>query len=190
MVRGQLTFISGGVRSGKSAYAEQLLTSGTGRLIYIASGVPTDFEMQARIQKHKQDRAAFHWTTIEQPVDFEKVLPFIEPGDAILWDCLTTWLANELFEGYDTGNPCILRPNCMEQKVDMLFQSIDTLLNMAAQLIIVSNEVLHDLAPHEAETEMYRTWIGEVHQKLVAKADIAIEMESGIPIYWKGADRR
>ena len=52
MVRGQLTFISGGVRSGKSAYAEKLLVvnearENRGRLVYIASGIATDPEMQA-----------------------------------------------------------------------------------------------------------------------------------------------
>ena len=73
MVRGKLTFISGGVRSGKSAYAEKLLVDEAekngGRLVYIASGIATDSEMQARIERHQTDRAAHNWTTIEQPVE-------------------------------------------------------------------------------------------------------------------------
>ncbi|MDS9472314.1 bifunctional adenosylcobinamide kinase/adenosylcobinamide-phosphate guanylyltransferase [Sporosarcina pasteurii] len=190
MVRGQLTFISGGVRSGKSAYAEKLLTDASqgkqGRLVYIASGLPTDEEMSERIQKHQEDRANFNWTTIEQPVDFEQVLPLIQTGDYILWDCLTTWLANELYVGYETGTPCVNRLDCMEQKVEDLIDSIDAILKKASNLVIVSNEVLHDVAPNEGETEKYRAWIGEIHQKIVAKAQTAIEMDSGIPIFWKG----
>ena len=73
MVRGKLTFISGGVRSGKSSYAEKLLVNEAqkngGRLVYIASGVATDSEMQARIERHKSDRSTHSWTTIEQPVE-------------------------------------------------------------------------------------------------------------------------
>ena len=60
MVRGKLTFICGGVRSGKSAYAERWLVNEArkngGRLVYIASGKATDSEMQARIERHQQDR--------------------------------------------------------------------------------------------------------------------------------------
>ncbi|AOV08868.1 bifunctional adenosylcobinamide kinase/adenosylcobinamide-phosphate guanylyltransferase [Sporosarcina ureilytica] len=190
MVRGQLTFISGGVRSGKSAYAERLLTDASqrkhGRLVYIASGTPTDEEMSERIQKHQDDRADFNWTTIEQPIDFGQVLPFIQTGDYILWDCLTTWLANELYAGYETGTPCVNRPDCMEQKVEDLIDRIDAILKKASHLVIVSNEVLHEVAPNEVETEKYRAWIGEIHQKIVAKSQTAIEMESGIPIFWKG----
>lgn len=190
MVCGQLTFISGGVRSGKSAYAERLLTDASqvkhGRLVYIASGLPTDEEMHERIQKHQDDRADFNWTTIEQPVDFGQVLPFIQTGDYILWDCLTTWLANELYEGIETGTPCIERTNCMEEKVKVLLDTIDAVVKEAAHLVIVSNEVLHDMTPDSEETEKYRAWIGDIHQKIVAKAQTAIEMESRIPIFWKG----
>ena len=82
MVRGKLTFISGGVRSGKSSYAEKLLVNeaqkNAARLVYIASGVATDSEMQARIERHKSDRSTHSWTTFEQPVELEEgiALPF------------------------------------------------------------------------------------------------------------------
>ncbi len=193
MVRGKLTFISGGVRSGKSAYAESLLTAGDDcnrRLIYIASGVPTDAEMKTRIEKHQQDRADFNWQTIEQPMNLSEVLPFIQQGDYILWDCMTTWLANELYEGWETGMPCIHQPNCMEKKELALLDSIQQILGKATHFIIVSNEVLHDLPSKYDETEIYRKWLGLLHQKVVGMADIAIEMEGGIPIYWKGEEAR
>src|SRR4051812_43140725 len=102
---GKLTFISGGVRSGKSSYAERLLVVGAaaakGRLVYIASGRAVDEEMKWRIDRHKLDRAEEAWLTIEQPVDLEKVLPFIQQNDFVLWDCLTTWLANELYTAHE-----------------------------------------------------------------------------------------
>lgn len=186
MVRGKLVFISGGVRSGKSRYAEQLLTNGQGRLLYIASGQATDEEMRKRIHQHQQDRATFHWETIEQPTNLEKALPFIKDGDCVLWDCMTTWLANELYEGWEEGMPCIERPNCMEVKVERLSETIDEITKRTNTFIIVSNEVLYDLPSISDETETYRKWLGKIHQFVVKKATVAIEMESGLPIFWRG----
>ncbi len=189
MVRGKLTFISGGVRSGKSAFAEQQLVqkaqSQNGRLVYIASGVKTDLEMVKRIDKHQIDREKFNWTTYEQPVKVEELLPFIQSGDLILWDCLTTWLANELYEGWETNTPCIHEPDCMAQKEKQLYNTIDVLLEKASELIIVSNEVLDELPSTYAETEIYSTWLGQIHQTLVKKANTAIEMDYSIATYWK-----
>ncbi len=189
MVLGKLTFICGGVRSGKSAYAEKCLVDEAqqngGRLVYIASGTSTDLEMQERIFKHRHDRANQYWTTLEQPVQLEGVLPFIQQGDYVLWDCLTTWLANELYMGWELGTPCIKQPGCMEQKAMQLYETLDTMLVEVAHLVIVSNEVLDELPSNEEETNVYSQWIGRIHQKLVAKADTAIEMDYGIVTYWK-----
>jgi len=189
MVRGKLTFISGGVRSGKSSYAEKLLVNeaqkNAARLVYIASGVATDPEMQARIERHKSDRSTHNWTTFEQPVELEKIVPSIQPGDYVLWDCLTTWLANELYTGWESGKPCIGQLGCMEQKETQLYTTIDILLSQAAHLVIVSNEVLDEMPSVYAETKIYSKWIGQIHQALVKKADTAIEMDYGIPIEWK-----
>ncbi|MEK5067260.1 bifunctional adenosylcobinamide kinase/adenosylcobinamide-phosphate guanylyltransferase [Sporosarcina sp. FSL K6-1508] len=185
----KLTFISGGVRSGKSSYAEKLLVDEVrengGRLVYIASGVATDSEMQVRIERHKSDRSTDSWTTLEQPVKLEEALSFIQQGDYILWDCLTTWLANELYMGWESGKPCIEQPGCMELKETQLYTTIDALVSLAAHLVIVSNEVLDELPSEYAETEIYSKWIGRIHQVLVKKASTAIEMDYGIPIVWK-----
>lgn len=194
MVCGKLTFISGGVRSGKSAYAERLLVAegeeNGGRLVYIASGTATDFEMRMRIQQHQVDRAADNWTTIEQPTNLEEVLSSIQQGDLVLWDCLTTWLANELYTGWETGTPCIQQSNCMVRKEEKLHKTIEVLLEKASQLVIVSNEVLDDFPPADEETEGYRKWLGDIHQKLVRRAHTAIEMEFGMPTFWKKEARR
>lgn len=189
MVQGKLIFISGGVRSGKSAFAEKIVISQSKenkRLVYIASGKATDDEMKKRIMKHQEDRVSYHWHTLEQPVNLEEVLPAIQEGDAILWDCMTTWLANELYEGWETGTPCIHKSNCMQRKEVQLFQTLEKLLERARTLVIVSNEVFHDVPSVYTETEIYRKWLGHLHQRVVKKAAVAIEMEGGIPIFWKG----
>ncbi|CAM3136755.1 bifunctional adenosylcobinamide kinase/adenosylcobinamide-phosphate guanylyltransferase [Filibacter tadaridae] len=193
MVRGKLTVIIGGVRSGKSAYAEKMLVDEAshvaGRLVYIASGTATDAEMQARIDRHKQDRAEIDCTTIEQPVELAGVVPSIQQGDLVLWDCLTTWLANELYSGWETATPCISEPGCMEQKEAQLYETINDILAKTSHLVIVSNEVLDELPSTYMETRTYSKWIGRIHQKLVAQADEAIEIDYGLATDWKNGQR-
>lgn len=187
MVCGTLTFISGGVRSGKSAHAEKRLVdeamkSGK-RLVYIASGTATDVEMKKRIRQHQADRSAFQWVTIEQPTNIEEVLPQLQTGDLIVWDCVTTWLANELYVGWETGTPCIGQANCMERKVAAMLRTVEKIVDVASSFVIVSNEVLDDIDSYAEETEVYRKWLGQIHQQLVARAHNAIEMVYGIPVY-------
>ncbi|GKV69115.1 hypothetical protein NCCP2716_16130 [Sporosarcina sp. NCCP-2716] len=191
---GTLTFICGGVRSGKSAYAEQLVRTEAektgGRLVYIASGTPGDAEMAARIARHQHDRADDGWTTIEQPTDLERVLPQLQPGDHVLWDCATTWLANVAFAGWETGTPCIEQPGCLEQELETLLGTNREIRRIARQLVIVSNEVFDETLNTEEATRSYTLTLGSLHQRIVADADIAIEMDSGIPVYHKGGVRR
>ncbi|MBD7909210.1 threonine-phosphate decarboxylase CobD [Sporosarcina gallistercoris] len=187
--RSTLTFISGGVRSGKSAYAEQLVRTEAaktgGRLVYIASGTATDEEMAERIARHRADRADDGWTTIEQPTHLENVLPNLQPDDHVLWDCVTTWLGNEAFEGWESGEPCILKHECMERKVATLLETIDRIQNQTNQLVIVSNEVFDESPKTEEITRTYTQILGALHQAIVEKADAAIEMDSGLPIVHK-----
>ena len=189
MVQATLTFISGGVRSGKSAYAERLLTGEEGRLVYIASGMASDPEMKRRIAKHQEDRQHADWHTIEQPRNLHDVLPHLQPGDLVLWDCVTTWLANELYEGYEDGAPCVERPGCLEGKMEQVLETLTRMKETVSQVVIVSNEVLDEWAHYGDETEIYRKMIGTLHQQIVRMADRALEMDHGIAIIRKGGDR-
>lgn len=189
MVQHKLTFITGGVRSGKSAYAEKVLreevSKTSGRLVYIASGVALDDEMKERIEKHRLDRLGDGWFTIEQPINLQEVYQDLRPNDYVLWDCMTTWLANELYEGWET-TPCIHKPGCIEEKASRLQETIALIQQKVAHFVIVSNEVFHEPTSLYTDTECYRKWLGQLHQLVVERSTTAIEMESGIPIYWKG----
>lgn len=175
----ELIFISGGVRSGKSAYAESLARKAPGeRKLYIASGVANDAEMAERIARHREDRAKDGWWTLEQPQQLAAVLPLIQSNDVVLWDCVTTWLANELYEGFEQGQLCVDEPGCMDQKWQELQKTIGAIQHKAACFVIVSNEVLDE--PLAAPD--YQQWLGMIHQWLTQHADRVIEMENGIAI--------
>lgn len=177
MANGQLIFVSGGVRSGKSAWAESLIRqTASERKIYLASGQAHDLEMEQRIGRHREDRKEHGWVTIEQPLSLEKALPDINSGDAVLWDCVTTWLANELYEGWETGTPCAEQPRCMEQKWESLKKTIQEIQEKAELIVVVSNEVLDDFI----RDRNYQQWLGRIHFWLVAQSDRAYEVESGI----------
>ncbi|WP_033541788.1 bifunctional adenosylcobinamide kinase/adenosylcobinamide-phosphate guanylyltransferase [Planococcus sp. CAU13] len=177
MAHSKLIFISGGVRSGKSAYAESLVRRfGAQRKVYLASGRANDTEMRERIERHRSDREMDGWHTIEQANQFEKVLPLLETGDAVLWDCVTTWLANELYEGWEQGEICAEKIGCMEAKWDRMKKTISQIADRAEVLVIVSNEVLDDFM----RDERYMKWLGKIHVWLVQEAVQAFEMENGI----------
>lgn len=145
------------------------------RYVYIASGVATDREMEQRIAYHQRDRESYpvNWITIEQPRHFEELVPVIKATDGILWDCVTTWLANELYV------------SDMKKVEKKLFETIDRLLAKVKVIVVVSNEVLDEQLSSYESVLLYQQWIGRIHQKLVAKADEAYEMEYGIGHQWK-----
>lgn len=176
MARSTMIFVSGGVRSGKSAWAEKkVLNAKAARNVYLASGRAYDAEMKARIERHREDRLGQGWTTIEQPWHLEDAVAKLEPGDAVLWDCVTTWLANELYEGWEEGMPCAEQSGCMERKWTELQETLKKIQAIAEVLVIVSNEVLDDFV----RDRTYQFWLGRIHLWLVAEAGEAYEVENG-----------
>lgn len=176
MARSTMIFVSGGVRSGKSAWAEkQVLNAKAPRNIYLASGRAYDAEMKARIERHIEDRLDKGWTTIEQPQHLEDAIAKLQPGEAVLWDCVTTWLANELYEGWEDGVTCAEQPGCMERKWAGLQKTLKEIQEIADVLVIVSNEVLDDFI----RDQNYQQWLGRIHLWLVAQAGEAYEVENG-----------
>lgn len=182
-----LIFITGGVRSGKSSFAEgvatQLAAENGGQLYYLATGIPIDSEMQKRIQKHRQDRkkGSFHWQTVEQSARIDEVAGIFTGRDIILLDCVTTLLNNELYSSEGKWDESFLKT--IQKRI---LAGIRKIKERAQTMILVSNEVLNEPLP---ETELIFTYgklLGEIHQQLVQLADQAFLVEAGIPILMKG----
>src|SRR5215470_5262651 len=90
-----ITLVLGGARSGKSRYAEWLITTYPQPWIYVATAEARDEELAERIAAHKARRSA-GWQTVEAPHDLDGALRATPPGAAVLIDCLTLWLSNLL----------------------------------------------------------------------------------------------
>ncbi|MGG0656574.1 bifunctional adenosylcobinamide kinase/adenosylcobinamide-phosphate guanylyltransferase [Rummeliibacillus pycnus] len=192
MAETEFIFITGGVRSGKSAYAEQQLQSlaknyHTKRLVYVATGVAFDNEMKKRIARHQLDRQKqqCNWITLEQPTNLLQLLSSIQQGDVVLWDCVTTWLTNEFYEGFETGTCNWQQPLKLEKRITEMKTTILQLHSMRVPLVIVSNEVLDEPISKSHEVKLYQEHLGNLHQWFVQQATQAIEMEYGHVHRWK-----
>ncbi len=189
-----LIFITGGVRSGKSHFAEQMAihyyqeqSSTAKRLIYLASGIALDDEMQQRILRHQVDRQAqpIEWQTMEAPYAIADALAIYQADDIVLWDCVTTWLTNAFYEGFESGSPCLVQPGCVNHKLARVKQAIEALLKRGVTLLVVSNELFDEPPYASYEVELYRQTLGQFHQWFVAIAQEAYEIYYGIVKKWK-----
>src|SRR5256885_4045350 len=90
------TLVLGGVRSGKSRYAETLARAHGGSVTVIATATADDEEMRARITAHRARRPA-EWTVVEEPICLADALrAAASPSGIVVIECLTLWLANLL----------------------------------------------------------------------------------------------
>ncbi|RUT68906.1 bifunctional adenosylcobinamide kinase/adenosylcobinamide-phosphate guanylyltransferase [Flavobacterium cupreum] len=169
--------ITGGERSGKSSYAQNLALQLSDAPLYVATARKWDSDFQNRIDRHQQERDE-RWTNIEK----EKYLSEIDfTGKAALIDCVTLWLTNFFV---DTKNDVSL--SLEEAKAE--FEKIAKQPHTA--LIIVTNEI--GMGVH-AETHIGRKFTelqGWMNQFLAAKADEVVLMVSGIPVTIKGKNSK
>ncbi|MCM3405098.1 bifunctional adenosylcobinamide kinase/adenosylcobinamide-phosphate guanylyltransferase [Cytobacillus oceanisediminis] len=188
MAEGSLIFISGGVRSGKSSFAERtaagLAIKTEGKLHYIAAGKAYDPEMKVRIQRHQDDRekSGLSWTTWEKPSALEEISGNFNNQDIILFDCLTTLLNNELFRAEDVWRNREFQENLSSD----ILRAITEIRKKCRALIVVSNEVLNEPIGKNELVITYSKILGTLHRNLVNMADEAYLVEAGIPIQMKG----
>ena len=176
-MQGRCVFISGGVRSGKSAFAENYIIQYKEQRqpVYIASGVAFDEEMAKRIQRHQQDRQHASWLTVEVPNVFPQIFQQFNTSHILLWDCITTWLTNILVESLPVDN--------------MLAQfkaQLQQWRSEGVSFVIVSNEVLDAGISQYEFTAHYQQLLGQLNQWIVAFCDEAYELEYGLVKRWKG----
>jgi adenosylcobinamide kinase/adenosylcobinamide-phosphate guanylyltransferase len=173
--QGSVTLVLGGVRSGKSRYAQQL--AGQSRhVVFVATARVTDEEMRAKIERHREDRPK-EWLTIEEPLDLPKVLAEHElDNDVVVVDCLTVYAANLLeAEGEDR--------DALERRVQTL---CDALQVVNSRVIVVSNEVGSGVHPVSPLGRTYRDLLGEINQRVASIADDVVLMVAGLPLALKG----
>jgi len=168
-------FVIGGARSGKSSYAQKLAKGFKKPVAFIATAQAKDKEMKERIRKHKSERPQI-WKTIEEAKDIGPVLQKISKTCKIaLVDCLGLLVSNLMVDG--------LTDKEIEKQIKGL---ISILAKLDITVILVSNEVGGGVVPDNTLARRFRDLVGFANQRLAAKADEVILMQSGIPLKIKG----
>lgn len=165
------TFVLGGAASGKSQWAESMIESSGLKPVYIATGQIFDDEIKKRVQVHQTRRDA-RWTTIEAPFDLGPALAGLTPEHAVLIDCATMWLTNQM-----------LAENPLDAATDRLLHALKT---CAAPYVIVSNEVGHGIVPDNKLARDFREAQGRLNIALAAQAAHAVLITAGLPQVLKG----
>jgi adenosylcobinamide kinase / adenosylcobinamide-phosphate guanylyltransferase len=165
-----LTLVLGGARSGKSRYAESLVTTATPPWTYIATAEAGDEEMAARINTHRERRGTC-WRTIEVPREIAVALAECETT-SVLVDCLTLWLSNLMLAHAD---------------IDREIGRLEKMLQATkVPVVLVANEVGLGIVPEHPLGRQFRDWQGVLNQRMAALADRVILMVAGLPLVIKG----
>ncbi len=167
-----LTFVLGGARSGKSAYAESLLAAHPSPWIYIATAQAFDDEMRERIDLHRARRDE-RWRTIDAPYDLADAIRAAPAAAPMLIDCLGIWLSNRLLNGADL--------------VADRAALVAALQERQAPTVVVSPEVGLSIVPENALARAFRDAAGLLHQDVARIARSVALVVAGYPVTVKGS---
>ena len=173
----QLTLVLGGMRSGKSRFAEDLARA-TPPVVYLATAVPGDEEMSRRVAAHRERRAQYQpaWQCIEEPWHVAHAVHSHGANGCLLVECLTLWITN-LVLGL-SGRAGLADAEILAE--------VDALADVAGaapgRVIIVSSEVGCGIVPVPALARRFGNLLGEANQRLAAAAVEVHVCVAGIPL--------
>lgn len=171
-----VTLVLGGVRSGKSRWAQECAQRGK-RVAFVATAQAYDAEMQEKIRRHQEERPS-DWQTFEEPMNIAEVIgQHANDFDVMLVDCLTFYVSN-LLDAAEKD------PSSMERRIQELLQ---TLHSSQTSIVLVSNEVGSGVVPEYPSGRRFRDALGELNQRVAAVADNVVLMVAGLPLVLKGS---
>jgi len=167
-----LSLIIGGVASGKSRFAERLVTNAGRNLVYIATAEATDADMADKISIHRARRGD-NWKTIEAPLDLVTALSEAGKGDVVLIDCLTLWLSNHMLRNSNIA--------------DKTLELMTALGKAGTPVVMVTNELgLGGVADNKLARRFQREQ-GVLNQKMAEITELVVVVTAGLPHVLKGA---
>jgi adenosylcobinamide kinase/adenosylcobinamide-phosphate guanylyltransferase len=167
----KLTLVLGGAASGKSAFAERLVTDTGAPRVYLATAQTWDDEMRAKVARHR-DMRGHGWETVEAPLEVMPALQAAGADHVVLLDCATMWLSNTMLAERD-----------LEVAGDLL---LGALAASPARVVVVSNEVGLSGVPGNAMARRFRDAQGRLNQRIAAEADLVVGVMAGLPMVLKG----
>ena len=197
-----IALVVGGAKSGKSMFAQNLakslnesfetylkedldgeleddLKKKSGKLYYVATMNPYDLEDLKRIENHLREREGYGFNTIEETKNMSKVSKSIQKNDTVLIDSVTSLVTNYMFQGNEF----------FKEVSEDILSGILEIVNVAGNVVIVSDYLFSDSIQYDCYTENFRKEIGIVNRKLAELADTVVECSYGNIIYHKGKAR-
>ena len=166
--------ISGGSKSGKSLFAQELtlrLAKG-GKRYYVATMIPADEEDRARIRRHLAEREGMGFETIECGRELLSCLQAADRNAAFLLDSTTALLMNALFP-----NPAACGMD--EESAARCAEELVVFARSVRHAVIVSDSLYADAAHYDGSTEVFRKALAHIDRKLAAVCDVVIEAAAG-----------
>lgn len=164
----QIILVTGGARSGKSSYAEELALKLSEHPIYMATARIWDEEFRQRVQKH-QERRGPEWTNIEEDKYLSK---YKVEGRVVLIDCVTLWCTNFFFA----------HQSSVKEALNEAKQEFDLFTNQDATFIFVTNEIGLGGTSENLIQRKFTDMQGWMNQYIASKADEVTLMVCGIPV--------
>jgi adenosylcobinamide kinase / adenosylcobinamide-phosphate guanylyltransferase len=169
-----VVFITGPVRSGKSAFGVRLARESGLGVTYVATaaGAPEDVEWRARLVRHVRDRPA-SWPTVETAgMTREAQLALFRDASSttcLLVDALGTWLAARIAARIDLLE---IDYTVLESQLDdEADEFVDAMLASPAYVIAVSEQIGWDVVPVAASARLFRDAMGRMVQRLAKRAE-------------------
>ena len=178
-------FVSGGSKSGKSYYAQRIAKeqsrggSGAQGLYYIATMRPADGEDEARIEKHRDEREGWGFTTVEQPADLSNVLSVCDKDGSFLLDSLTALLANEMFLPDGSIN---------QGAAEKIKAELTAVISAVRDIVIVSDNIFSDAMVFDPITEGFRRSLAEIDRAAVRACDTVLEVVYSTVVVHKSSE--
>ena len=175
--------VTGGSGSGKSAYAESLLSEfeNIRSRYYIATMQVYGEEGKKRVERDRRLRAGKGFITSEQTVQIEQALKKFKDSDkmsyAALVECVSNLTANEMFD--ENGQ------RSEDEVVRRVVSGLKVLSQSVRELVIVTNNVFDDGITYDESTMAYIRALARINIELAAWADEVTEVVAGCPVIWK-----
>jgi adenosylcobinamide kinase/adenosylcobinamide-phosphate guanylyltransferase len=170
-----LSFVLGGVRSGKSRYAEALL-SYRYDVTYLAAGArPADPGRRPGVGGSgglPQASRQKSWTTIETT---DLVAQLRAPGGPLLIDCLGTWLTAIIDRAGAWDNPHAATLIAHREGTALLA----ALQQTSRRVVVVSNEVGLSLVPLTPSGRVFQDELGRLNARVADVSDYVFLVVAG-----------
>ena len=173
-----ITLVTGGVRSGKSRFAETLAKEVSSSVLYVAFGVSVDHEMEQRITKH-QIRRPKEWGLLEEPYNLLNGIHTYQSFDCILVDSIETWVSNQCIR---IPEEQLKNPEYSAAILEEINEWLARISEHDCSIIIVTSETGLGGVAMSPLGRFFQDVLGEVNQLIAEKADEAYAVMSGIPV--------